>query len=1435
MSIWKNIKGILSDTLQINLSGPKLIKSDSATLQLRDSAGSTATLDVNKVTGLALAESLSDAASKEFINELGVGNIFKQSDYSDNLQTTINAASDGDIILLNKGETDIGDNIITLSKRLTFIGHGTGLEGTTITSSHYSSTDPIFQLTVDSSGETQQKRLSFINMTIDGKGTVGCGIKGSATTIEHATFIDVEFSNFNYHGIFCDASTFTDWIFEKCKFYNNTSSHLKCGGTWKECKIYNTLFDTCGSVGMYFSTGYVQDFLLKDSSVINSSNLGIYLYDNCNNVTIENTVIARNGYGSESEACGIKFSAHASTSVESIYIIGCTFDRNGTGQATFDDSHSGTGLIMKASGVDSYVSDVLIEDCKFIRNKHAAIRGYAKSDAVMSDNIVVQNCEFINNGYGVHTLYAASPAATIDAQYNYWNADDGPGDQGSGHGDSVTGGVTFSNYLQNKVLNTDYFDANTILAANADNTPIAVEVAEQRILGRITSGNIDDLTGTQVKEILDIQGSDVEIDKIGSPTYTNIQELINNTQSSMYINGTDHITENSALNGTIDISTVIGYIKISDSPIASIKAFEISGTTGMSLDTGINYIYIDYNSGTPIFGHKTTPPNHTTEIVLGKVYKESGTNYLHILNGGQNFADFKDKLLQSMSQVWGMQRATGLEPSESELIDRGINITSGTLYQAINDFTINSFDTGSYYTITGGGSGGTISANNTIVLDSGEGDVTDKFLFSKKIRIHSSSNGNDGVYTIYSSSWDETNTTIVIVETSLNTGDDTGHVHSNVFTSWYYNGASWVSVEGGFQIDNTQYNNVASGLVALTVNRYGVHWIYVDHDGHVHHVYGQGDYTLAGAEEATSPSALPSLVTNFCLLCAKIIIQKSSSSFESIVSAWTQRFAAGSVYNHNDLGDLQGGTAGEYYHLTSSEYSNAQDCVTKTTFDANTILSADSDNTPVALAVPEQTLIGRITSGVIDALTPTEIRTLINVEDGADVTDSTNVDAAGATMNIDTDVSSNSWVIDEDDMVSDLDTKVPTQQSVKKYVDDNVIGLFEDKGNYDASTNTPDLDVSPSGILKGDVYTTSVAGDFFTQAVEVGDVLRALQDDPTQLSHWAITQTNLDAPSIKTLYESNSDTNAFTDAEKTLLGNQSGTNTGDEVSATDSIEGIVELATIAEIDTGTDESRVITPAGLAGSALQSKVDGIEENADVTDSSNVDSSGAVMETDYNANTILAATSDDTPLPLTIPEQTLVGRITSGDIDALTVSEAQTLLNVEDGADVTDATNVASALGSISVNAHSDITSAGATIEATVSASHSQNTDTQLDSGEVTVDADDCVKINETLYFDAEYDNGSSGSAKTVNWKLGNKQKITLTADCTFTFTAPSGACNLILRLIQDTTAGWDATWPAAVIWLGDEPTWADGGNSKSIIAAFYFDGTNYWSQGSPWQV
>lgn len=112
-----------------------------------------------------------------------------------------------------------------------------------------------------------------------------------------------------------------------------------------------------------------------------------------------------------------------------------------------------------------------------------------------------------------------------------------------------------------------------------------------------------------------------------------------------------------------------------------------------------------------------------------------------------------------------------------------------------------------------------------------------------------------------------------------------------------------------------------------------------------------------------------------------------------------------------------------------------------------------------------------------------------------------------------------------------------------------------------------------------------------------------------------------------------------------------------------------------------------------------------------------------------------------------------------------------------------------------------------------------------SGLVTAQAD--LVVNETAYFDAEVDNGNSGASKTLDFTVGNKQKITLTDNCTFTFTAPGGPCNLILKLVQDGTGSRNPTWPATVKWAGGaEPTWSTAADAVDIVS-FYYDGTNYY--------
>jgi hypothetical protein len=106
------------------------------------------------------------------------------------------------------------------------------------------------------------------------------------------------------------------------------------------------------------------------------------------------------------------------------------------------------------------------------------------------------------------------------------------------------------------------------------------------------------------------------------------------------------------------------------------------------------------------------------------------------------------------------------------------------------------------------------------------------------------------------------------------------------------------------------------------------------------------------------------------------------------------------------------------------------------------------------------------------------------------------------------------------------------------------------KGNYDAGTNSPNLDSAPTAgtIFKGDLYVVSVGGDFYGETLSPGDTLISKVDDPSTLEDWIRIEKNIQ----------------------------------DIQQASETVAGLIELATQAEVDAGTDALRAVTPATLKG-------------------------------------------------------------------------------------------------------------------------------------------------------------------------------------------------------------------------------------------------------------
>jgi hypothetical protein len=87
-----------------------------------------------------------------------------------------------------------------------------------------------------------------------------------------------------------------------------------------------------------------------------------------------------------------------------------------------------------------------------------------------------------------------------------------------------------------------------------------------------------------------------------------------------------------------------------------------------------------------------------------------------------------------------------------------------------------------------------------------------------------------------------------------------------------------------------------------------------------------------------------------------------------------------------DTNGLLVSDSGMTYNSTTNTLTvdqvEATNLVEKEDFDANTILKADTDNTPLALSVPENTILGRITGGSITALTSSQVNSLLGTSGG---------------------------------------------------------------------------------------------------------------------------------------------------------------------------------------------------------------------------------------------------------------------------------------------------------------------------------------------------------------------------------------------------------------------------------------------------------------------
>lgn len=192
--------------------------------------------------------------------------------------------------------------------------------------------------------------------------------------------------------------------------------------------------------------------------------------------------------------------------------------------------------------------------------------------------------------------------------------------------------------------------------------------------------------------------------------------------------------------------------------------------------------------------------------------------------------------------------------------------------------------------------------------------------------------------------------------------------------------------------------------------------------------------------------------------------------------------------------------------------------------------------------------------------------------------------------------------------------------AVKTYVDGAVAGATSFQGGYNAATNVPNLDSTPTiDIQQGFQWAVTADGSFFTEQVRIGDLLIANNDTPTSLAEWTTVQGNVDlaTTSVAGIASFSSDNFAVSAAGAVTIKNngvilgtettgnyvQSITTSGDGLTGGVASEGSTAALslTLGSIASGTGTDFVMADSGDAGSQYLTSVSAAAEalNSDVT--------------------------------------------------------------------------------------------------------------------------------------------------------------------------------------------------------------------------------------------
>ena len=200
------------------------------------------------------------------------------------------------------------------------------------------------------------------------------------------------------------------------------------------------------------------------------------------------------------------------------------------------------------------------------------------------------------------------------------------------------------------------------------------------------------------------------------------------------------------------------------------------------------------------------------------------------------------------------------------------------------------------------------------------------------------------------------------------------------------------------------------------------------------------------------------------------------------------------------------------------------------------------------------------------------------------------------------------------------DGAASTDAATKGQLDTAVASNITLKGGYNASTNTPNLDSTPTIVSAGDHYVVTTAGTFYSEDLQEGDSLIASSANPTTFAGWIITNNNVVTPitnaqvAAGAAIDQSKIASLTSDlALKSALASPTftGTVTADNLTATGTL-----TATLTGTATNVTGTVAIATGGTGATTRQAGIDALTDSSSGT-------TGHVLTRDSSGNAVFAA--------------------------------------------------------------------------------------------------------------------------------------------------------------------------------------------------------------------